>query len=106
MKKEKRNYLKPQTSVMNIQTEGVIAVSGDSGVIDKDKFCESGCFDGSKNCGCYLSNNNCNNLEEGKTYCTTLHCNPSSGTNFSKIAIHYQLLPNNMISYAPCDKKK
>lgn len=34
MKIEKRNYVKPYTAVMNVQTEGVIATSGEEIVTD------------------------------------------------------------------------
>lgn len=106
MRMEKRNYVKPYIAVMNVQTEGVIAVSGDSGTIDRDKFCNSGCFDGSLNCGCYQENNNCNNIELNQIYCTTLHCNPAATQyKIKKYAIHYKLIEGNKISYWPCDKK-
>lgn len=36
MKKEKRIYLKPQVEVMDVQTEGVIAASGDGEIIIPD----------------------------------------------------------------------
>lgn len=101
--KKKRIYLKPQTSVMNIQTEGVIAASGDSGEVDWNTFCDSGCMDGSGDCGCpgYESIQNCNKIDKNdlsRLYSTTNHCIPN------KQRIHFKLLPTGEISYWPCDK--
>lgn len=39
MKIEKRNYVKPYTAVMNVQTEGVIATSGEETPIEESAIC-------------------------------------------------------------------
>lgn len=49
MRIEKRNYVKPYTAVMNVQTEGIIAASGEI-IIDYDKLCGNDYISGFNSC--------------------------------------------------------
>lgn len=73
---EKRNYVKPYTAVMNVQTEGVIAASGIN--IDDDPNGENGfCLNNNFSAAKKEHNNilqdhfksNCMNMVVGEVYC-------------------------------------